>query len=105
YATEYMEAFDVQEFQYFQDSLLELDHILPQLKAQYDNELHLTLKNAYVMPAKLRDIAGEFLETQQKDFKVGFFNSKKKTAKIGTEKVDRLLQRLRETVDSTILCK
>src|SRR5690625_4092883 len=105
YATEYMEDFDVQEFQYFQDSLLELDHILPQLKAQYDNELHLTLKNAYVMPAKLRDIAGEFLETQQKDFKVGFFNSKKKTAEIRKEKVENFLQPLIETIDSTILWK
>src|SRR5699024_8733788 len=65
----------------------------------------LTLKNAYVMPAKLRDTAGEFLETQQKDFKIGFFNSKRKTEEVREQKLQQFLEPLLKTIDSTILWK
>src|SRR5699024_1533035 len=60
---------------------------------------------AYVMPAKLRDTAGEFLETQQKDFKIGFFNSKKKTEEVREQKLQQFLEPLLKTIDSTILWK
>src|SRR5699024_3868976 len=105
FAADNLEDFDVHEFRQIQDNLNELSEVIPNLKAEYDEELHLTLKNAYVMPAKLRDIASEFLETQQKDFKVGFFNSKKKTEEVRREKVQQFLQPLLKTINSTILWK
>src|SRR5699024_11526563 len=87
FAEQELNDFDVHEFRQIQDNLDELKEVIPDLKAAYDEELHLTLKNAYVMPAKLRDIAGEFLETQQKDFKIGFFYSKKKTEEVREQKL------------------
>src|SRR5699024_4561415 len=104
-ATETMDGFDVYKFQELQEQLAELDQILPEMKSQFYEELQLTLKNAYVMPAKLRDVAGEFLETQQKDFKVGFFNSKKKTEEVRNEKLTNFLEPLQQSIDSTILWK
>lgn len=105
YATEEMDNFDVHQFQQIQENLVRLNEILPEMKAQYYDELQLTLKNAYVMPAKLRDIAGEFLQTQRKDFKVGFFNSKRKTEEVRQEKLTNFLDPLLQTIDSTILWK
>ena len=105
FADEELNEFDVHEFRQIQDNLEELTEIIPNLKAAYDEELHLTLKNAYVMPAKLRDTAGEFLETQQKDFKIGFFNSKKKTEEVREQKLQQFLEPLLKTIDSTILWK
>ncbi len=105
YASEEMNDFDVHQFQAIQDHLLKLDEVLPEMKEQFYDELQLTLKNAYVMPAKLRDIAGAFLETQQKDFKIGFFNSKKKTEEVRQEKLTNFLHPLLQIIDSTILWK
>src|SRR5699024_1719652 len=62
-----------------EQELRSLNRMIPNLNQEFNNELQLTLKNAYIMPATLRDLAGQFLATQQKDFKVGFFQSKKKT--------------------------
>lgn len=105
YATNELTDFDVHHFQEIQARLNQLDTILPEMKKQFYEELQMTLKNAYVMPAKLRDSAGAFLETQQKDFKVGFLNSKKKTELIRQEKLATFMQPLLQTIDSTILWK
>lgn len=105
FAESELHDFDVHEFRQIQDNLKELSEVIPSLKDAYDEELNLTLKNAYVMPAKLRDIAGEFLETQQKDFKIGFFNSKKKTEEVREQKIQQFLEPLLKTINSTILWK
>lgn len=105
YAAEQLKGFNVHEFTSLQEDLNQLSNVIPSLKKVYYDELQETLKNAYVMPARLRDLAGEYLETKQKDFKVGFFNSKKKTEEVRAEKLTNFVQPLIETIDSTILWK
>src|SRR5699024_5839959 len=48
-------------------------------KREFQAALNQTLKNAYLMPASLREKATLFLEAQQKGFKVGLIGSKKRT--------------------------
>src|SRR5699024_10760294 len=52
---------------------------IERLKKDYDTEINMTLKNAYLMPASLRDLSEKFLESEQDNFKVGFIGAKKKT--------------------------
>ncbi len=44
-----------------------------------EKELEAILDNAYLMPASTRDLAREYLESRQPDFKMGVFFAKKKT--------------------------
>ncbi|MGI8350600.1 dynamin family protein [Niallia circulans] len=53
-----------------------------------ENEWHSIIKNAYIMPYNLRELAKSYLESEQKNFKIGLFGSKSKTQK---EREDRLL--------------
>src|SRR5690606_2301155 len=50
-------------------------------------EQHNLLKNAYLMPFETRELAEQFLEANQPNFKVGLLFSKKKT---DIERVNRL---------------
>src|SRR5699024_8476143 len=43
FAADNLEDFDVHEFRQIQDNLNELSEVIPNLKAEYDEELHLTL--------------------------------------------------------------
>src|SRR5699024_4846583 len=81
FADEELNEFDVHEFRQIQDNLEELTEIIPNLKA------------------------AELLEKQQKDFKIGFFNSKKKTEEVREQKLQQFLEPLLKTIDSTILWK
>lgn len=76
-----------------------------QLKNEFDHELNHTLKNAYLMPAKLRDQAQSVLESQQKDFKVGLFNAKKKTEEERNNRMNAFLTELQKTIDASIQWK
>ncbi|WP_249409981.1 dynamin family protein [Siminovitchia terrae] len=53
----------------------------------FEEERASLLKNAYLMPYEVRELAEPFLESAQPDFKIGFFMSKKKTEE---EKANRL---------------
>src|SRR5699024_1284390 len=64
-----------------------------------------TLKNAYIMPAQLRDLAEEFLESQDKHFKVGLFQSKKKTNEAKEIRLQTFLHALIESMETTIQWK
>src|SRR5699024_6558580 len=55
--------------------------------------------------AKLRDQAGHYLESQQKDFKIGFFNAKKKTEEERQQRLENFLQPLQKTIETTIQWK
>src|SRR5699024_3557619 len=70
---------DIEELEKLNEKINELSNLPARFRNEWENEVHLTLKNAYLMPAKLRDQAGYFLESQQKGFKVGFLKAKKKT--------------------------
>lgn len=71
----------------------------------FNQEVQTTLSNANVMPRNIRDLAESFLLAQEKDFKIGFFQSKKKTA----EEIDRRQQTfeeaLKEIMENTIQWK
>lgn len=88
-----------------QTSLKELNAIEDEVHRQFMDEVQLTLKNAYLMPAKLRDLAEVYLQAEQKDFKVGFFQAKKKTNEERIKRMESFLTLLQETIDSTIVWK
>ncbi|WP_176330228.1 dynamin family protein [Oceanobacillus rekensis] len=73
-----------------------------QFEKDYMKELQQTLNNAYLMPASLRDKAQHYLESQQPDFKVGFFASKRKTAEEQQLREAEFLSDLNETMNSSI---
>src|SRR5699024_2573320 len=103
FADEELNEFDVHEFRQIQDNLEELTEIIPNLKAAYDEKLHLKLENTYVMTGKLRDSIGKVLKTQQKDFKIGFFNSKKYKEEVRVQKQQHVLEPVLKTIDSPFL--
>ncbi|SEQ54478.1 small GTP-binding protein domain-containing protein [Virgibacillus subterraneus] len=67
--------------------------------------LNATLKNAYLLPSDLRDKAELFLESQIKDFKVGFFASKKKTEEERETRLNKFYNHLLERIDAAIQWK
>lgn len=69
---------------------------------QYEATVNETLKNAYLMPAQLRDLAANVIEANEKGFKVGFFNAKKKTAEERAKRLDDFYTELQQTIESTI---
>src|SRR5699024_7582263 len=63
-----------------EEKLTQLNSFEKDFHKQFTEEVNLTLDNAYLMPAQLREHARSFLESQQGDFKVGgFFRVKKRT--------------------------
>lgn len=46
---------------------------------EFDIEINQIMKNSYLMPFQTRELAEKYLESCQKDFKVGFLFSKQKT--------------------------
>lgn len=61
------------------------------------------LKNAYLMPAETRELAKQYLEAIQKDFKVGMFFTKKKTEEVRQTRLKAFLGALEKGVDSQIV--
>lgn len=96
---------DINRLDEINNKLRELEQWNERLKSDFDHELNQTLKNAYLMPAKLRDQAKVFLESQEKDFKVGFFNAKKKTDEERINRLTVFLQELQKTAEVAIQWK
>lgn len=71
-------------------------------KKRFQDDLNQTLKNAYLMPATLREQAANFLESQQKNFKVGLFGSQKKTDEEKKLRLKHFLQPLQKNIQATI---
>ena len=57
----------------------ERDGLLTDWEAEFDAGVEKILANAYLMPTSTRDLARDYLEACQPDFKVGFFGRGKKT--------------------------
>ena len=70
---------------------------------QYNQELDLILNNAYLMPAETREQARIFLESIQKDFKVGVLFAKKKTEEKRNEILQSFIAMLKSAVESQII--
>ncbi|MGM0864806.1 MAG: dynamin family protein [Bacillota bacterium] len=68
------------------------------IKEHFEEERREILKNAYLMPFETRELAKDFLESRQSDFKVGFLFSKQKTE---DEKAVRI-QKFKEDINTRI---
>src|SRR5699024_11947139 len=75
------------------------------LKKDYTKEVKITLDNAYIMPATLRDTAEYFLKSQEKGFKTGFIGAKKKTAEEQEKRLQQFLEELTTSFEKTIQWK
>lgn len=93
---------DLEHFQTLQNKVAAIDEIESKLTRDFSEELNQTLKNAYLMPAKLRDLAEQFLISQQKDFKIGFINAKKKTEVERQARLETFFKALNDSIQSTI---
>ncbi|MGM0854390.1 MAG: dynamin family protein [Bacillota bacterium] len=68
------------------------------IKEHFEEERREILKNAYLMPFETRELAKDFLESRQSDFKVGFLFSKQKTE---DEKAIRI-QKFKDDINTRI---
>lgn len=85
-----------------QHSLESLENMSSDFQNDYMDDLDHTLKNAYLMPANVRDKALSFLESQQKDFKIGFIAAKKKTEEEKVKRLEDFLSSVRESMHASI---
>lgn len=65
----------------------------------FEEERANLLKNAYLMPYEIRELAERFLESAQPDFKVGFFMSKKKTEEEKASRLNAFAESIRSQVE------
>src|SRR5690606_6111257 len=66
------------------------------------NEQHNLLKNAYLMPFETRELAEQFLEANQPNFKVGLLFSKKKTDIERENRLETFALNVKKQVESQI---
>lgn len=90
------------ELEATEEKLLYLENEPIKFEQEFLEELQQTLNNAYLMPANLRDKAQLFLESQQSDFKVGLFASKKKTKEEKNTRAEQFLALLKENMHKSI---
>lgn len=96
---------DFQEIGKIETELTKLRNEPKILKNKFQAELNNTLKNAYIMPSSIRDRAEAFLESQQSDFKIGLFASKKKTAEEKAARLKFFITPLKESMEAAIQWK
>jgi small GTP-binding protein len=68
----------------------------------FDDEINQILKNAYLMPFQTRALAERYLESCQKEFKVGFLFSKQKTADERNARLESFYQDILEKTKSQL---
>ncbi|WP_106497509.1 dynamin family protein [Lentibacillus sp. Marseille-P4043] len=76
-----------------------------QLEQKFRHELQTTLQNAYLMPYEIREKAENFLQSQQDDFKIGLFGSKKKTNEERENRLQTFLNALCENMEAVVQWK
>ncbi|MCR2820185.1 dynamin family protein [Lederbergia panacisoli] len=69
---------------------------------EFISERDSLLQNAYLMPYETRELAGEFLKTQQPNFKAGLFFSKKKTELERKMSLESFSESVRKQVEAQI---
>ncbi|TCS94675.1 dynamin family protein [Hazenella coriacea] len=84
--------------QKYQEVKEQIDLLLPNFLSEIDH----ILKNAYLMPYEVRELAHQFLETEKSDFKVGFFFSRGKTEKERERRLEAFYEKLKQTVSTQI---
>lgn len=93
---------DPDSYDHIKEELEHLQSIKSQSKEAFQQDLQQTLKNAYLMPASLRDKAAAYLESREKDFKVGFFRANKKTEEEKLRRLESFLHPLQKNIEATI---
>ncbi|MFC3038867.1 dynamin family protein [Virgibacillus xinjiangensis] len=93
------------ELEEWESKLEETEAEAEQLEKAFQQEMQQTLKNAYLMPADLRETARLYLESQQSDFKIGLFNSKKKTQEERQARAERFIGALNKNAETAIQWK
>ncbi|WP_456274295.1 dynamin family protein [Bacillus sp. AK031] len=68
----------------------------------FEEEREKILQNAYLMPFETRELAKNYLESLQSDFKVGLFFSKKKTEEERHHRLNALIKTLKGSVESQL---
>lgn len=91
------------EFTEITKEINKLTDIVTTFEKEKDDELETILKNAYLMPAETRELAKQYLESLQKDFKVGFLFAKKKTEEKRKEILQTFQNALRENTNTQIV--
>ncbi|GIN70110.1 GTPase [Bacillus sp. J14TS2] len=76
---------------------------LEKLGDEYTTECEKILHNAYLMPFETRELAEQFLQAKQTDFKVGLLFSKKKTEDERNRRRQEFTEALTKQVDSQIV--
>ncbi|BCB04469.1 dynamin family protein [Bacillus sp. KH172YL63] len=72
------------------------------VKEQFEEKRKEVLKNAYLMPFETREMAKAFLESRQKDFKVGFLFSKQKTEDERAERLEKFKEEINSRIESQL---
>lgn len=96
-------SFDLARWEALETALQDLDQQSSKFEESFQEEVEQTLKNAYIMPAKIRDLAEQFLLSQETGFKVGFFQAKKKTALEKEKRLTNFYEALEKSIQSTIV--
>ncbi|WP_100331364.1 dynamin family protein [Bacillus xiapuensis] len=68
----------------------------------FEESREQVLKNAYLMPASTRELAKDYLEAAQPEFKVGLLFSKKKTEEERARRLQALMEDLKEKAESQL---
>ncbi|WP_246942017.1 dynamin family protein [Bacillus pinisoli] len=71
-------------------------------KHEFQKDLTKLLDNAYIMPFQTRELATQFLESEQPEFKVGLIFSKQKTEKERDDRLQAFYKDLMEKVSAQI---
>ncbi|MDC3416274.1 dynamin family protein [Aquibacillus salsiterrae] len=88
--------------QQLEQTLDQLRSRTSEVEKEFRKEVASTLKNAYLMPFELRELAEQFLEAQQPGFKVGLFSTKKKIEEERQQRLTRFFDSLMDTTKTTI---
>ncbi|QDP40308.1 dynamin family protein [Radiobacillus deserti] len=88
-----------------EDELNALQAMEKEAEKELTDQIDKTLKNAYLMPFELREKAEQFLESQQRSFKVGILGSKKKTEEARQQRLQDFYDNLLEQIESKVQWK
>ncbi|MEF3327765.1 dynamin family protein [Oceanobacillus oncorhynchi] len=100
------EALLAQKIESLTNEIENLEQQPEKIAAGFLTEVDQTAKNAYLMPADLRELAKEYLESVQPDFKVGgLFTSSKKTKEAKLERKQNFMEALEKNVETTLKWK
>ncbi len=91
------------EEQNLHEKMKELDAQLESWSKSFDEERTKILKNAYLMPFEIRELAKAYVESAQPDFKMGLLFSKKKTEEERVKRLEEFFKQLNTQVESGLV--